>query len=332
MPTIREVSRRAKVSISTVSRVVNGTAPVAEKTRHRVLKAIEELDYTPNVLARGLITKRSGGIGVIVNDLTSPFFGSILDGIEAEVEAQGMHMIVASGHADAKRESKAIHFLRQRLPDAMIIQVDGTSDPELLELAAHKIPTIVFGRHITELGERCIYLDNEQGGFLATQHLIDCGHSRIGHIAGPLTIADSRARLQGYRRALEGAGTPYNRGWVIEADYLEAGGYRATRHLLERTCDLSAIFCSNDQMAAGALQALREAGIRVPEDVSIIGYDDIPLARYLYPSLTTIRQPLFEMGRAVAEIAFKALAGKRAEVRHKFEPELIERESVQCPE
>lgn len=326
MPTIREVSRRAKVSPSTVSRVLNGTVPVAEATKKRVLAAVEALNYRPNTFARGLATNRSGGVGVAINELTSPFYGAIVRGIEAEVEAAGMHLLVSSGHAEAERERQAVAFLRERRADALIVQVEATDDATLLEWARAETPLVVIGRLVPELA--CVYLDNEKGGFLATRHLLEQGHRRIAHITGPLSMQDSRARLHGYRRALEGAGLAYDERFVVESNFQEEGGQQATKRLLARELGISAIFVGNDQMAAGALQVLREAGIAVPQAISLVGYDDVLFSRYLYPSLSTVRQPLVEMGGAAAQLALGALEHKEVGVRRKFEPELVIRQSV----
>lgn len=329
MPTIKEVSRRAKVSPSTVSRVLNETVPVAADTRQRVLDAVKELDYQPNVFARGLVTNRSGGIGVVLNEISSPYYAGLIGGIEKVVEAEGGHLLVSSGHADAEKEREAVAFLRQRRSDAVIVQVDAATDYDLLAWAKSGPPLIIFGRNVAELTGSCVYLDNEQGGFLATQHLIDNGHRRIAHITGPLWVQDSRARLQGYRRALSANRLPFDELLVVEGDFAEAGGQLAMTRLLERRVNLSAVFVGNDQMALGALTALREAGCRVPNDISLVGYDDVLFARYLSPSLTTIRQPLFEMGQAAARLAVARLKGTETEVKRSFEPELIVRTSVQ---
>ncbi len=329
MSTIKEVSRHARVSPATVSRVLNGTAPVTEETKRRVLAAIEELNYRPNVLARGLVTNRSGGIGVTVNDIASPFFGAILKGVETEVEAAGMHLLISSGQADVTKEKAAIEFLLERRCDALVVQVEKLSEYELLALAEGRVPVVVVGRVIAELEPRCVYLDNELGGELATAHLLANGHSDIAYVSGPLSFPDSRARLQGYRKVLEEAGIAYRDHFVVEADFREEGGYLATVRLLERKLGITAIFVANDQMAAGAFQALREAGLRIPEDISVVGYDDVFWARYLYPPLTTIRQPLREMGQAAARIALNSLQdGETEVVRRRFEPKLVIRQSV----
>ena len=211
MSTIKEVSRRAQVSPATVSRVLNGSAPVANGTKKRVLDAVEKLNYQPNAFARGLVTNRSGGIGVVVNEISSPYYSGIVRGIENVIEASGMHLIVSSGHADEKFERKAAGYLLQRRSDALILHLETMSDVELLGWLEQNLPAetpvVIMGRHVSELGNRCIYLDNEKGGFLATQHLLERGHEHIAHITGPLAMKDSRDRLQGYRRALESVWT-----------------------------------------------------------------------------------------------------------------------------
>jgi LacI family transcriptional regulator len=328
MSTIQEVARRAKVSKATVSRVLNGSAPVTQQTRKRVLDIIEELNFQPDTLARALATKRSGGIGVTVNDLGSPFYGAVLRGIESVLNASGMHLLVSSGHADALAERQAVEFLRRRRADALIIQADATPPQDLVEWASQDVPVVIFGRDVPAISERCVCLDSELGGVMATRHLLEAGHRRVAHISGPLAIPDSQARLQGYRRALEEAGLVCDERLVATGDFRETGGYEATQTLLSRGASFTAIFVGNDQMAVGALDALTEAGVRVPDDVSLIGFDDIMFAKYLSPKLTTIRQPLFEMGRAAAQLALELLTKKETGVNSKFEPELVMRQSV----
>jgi len=330
--TIQEVSKRAKVSMATVSRVLNGNVPVSEATRARVIEVIEELDYHPNTFARGLVTNRLGGVGVVINDLASPFFGPMLSGIESVMEAQGMHLMVSSGHAEATSEGNAVEFLLRCHADALIIYVEALSNADIAAFAEKGTPIVLVGRDVPELADHTVYLDNVAGGRMVTEHLLEHGHQRIAHIAGASTIDDSCARLEGYQYALAAAGVPFDDSLVIAGDFQEAGGYKATKQLLARA-DFSAVFASNDQMAAGALNALREAGLSVPHDVSVVGYDDVLLARYVYPPLTTIRQPIIEMGRAAAQLALQLLNGTSTEeVKQRFEPTLIKRQSVaHCP-
>ena len=336
MATIKEVSLRAKVSPATVSRVLTGNAVVADTTRLRVLTAVQELGYRPNMFARGLVTNRSHSVGVVVNELSSPYFGALLGGIEEATEEVGMHLSVSSGHARLGSERRAVEFLQQRHADALIVYLEETPDEEIIGWAKGVLPLVLVGRYVAELAHVSVHLDNELGGFMATRHLLERGHTRVAHITGPLRHHDSRARLAGYRRALEEACLPFDERLVVEGNFQEHGGQQAATKLLLRAPPgkggLTAIFAANDQTAAGALRSLRERGVRVPTDVSLIGYDDIIFARFLEPELTTVRQPLRAMGRATAELALAALRGGVTtlpkEVQRRFEPTLIQRSSV----
>lgn len=332
MATIKDVSRLANVSTATVSRVLNGGVSVSEAKRVAVLEAVHRLGYEPNAFARSLVTNRSGAIGVIVSEVSSGVYGAFVQGIESVVEAQGMHMIVSSGHGQAKREAQAFEFLRQRRTDALILQLDATSDAELRAWFDEGVPIVAMGRCIPSHDDRCIRLDNLAGGYLATRHLLDRGHRRIAHISGRMSSRDSIDRLDGYRRALQDAGLPFDADLVVPGDFVEEGGRDAMQRLLEREDGLTAVFAANDQSAAGALFALRDAGLRVPEDVSLVGFDDTLLAHYLYPALTTVRQPLVEMGQAAAWLALASLGEDvRREVTKRFDPVLVERDSVTVP-
>jgi LacI family transcriptional regulator len=327
--TIREVSRLARVSPATVSRVLNGTTPVADLTRDRVLKAVAALDYKPNAFARGLATNRSGGIGITVNEVSSPYFGAFVAGVEQVVRERGIHLMVSSGYADANNEHASIEFLLERRCDGLVVQVEGLADEELIELVRNgPAPVVVFGRSIAEIEDACVVMNNERGGALAADYLLAHGHRRIGHVTGPLSFPDARERLHGYRRALEAAGVDHVERYVVESNFQEEGGARAAARLLDRAPEITAIFFGNDQMAAGGMRTLREAGLDVPNDISVVGFDDVFLAQYLTPSLTTVRQPLVDMGRAAAHLLLARLENDGREVVHRFDPELIERQSV----
>jgi len=330
MATIREVSRLAQVSPATVSRVLNGTTVVAHTTKERVLEAIATLEYKPNAFARGLATNRSGGIGITVNRVASPYFGAFIEGVEQIVRAAGLHLMVSSGFADAKDELESIEFLLERRCDGVVVQAEELSDDELIELVQGPTPVVVFGRRVTEIEDSCVVTNNELGGALATEYLLDHGHRHIGHVTGPLSYPDARDRLHGYRRALEAAGITYDDRYTVESSFLEEGGAQAVVRLLARAPEVTAIFFANDQMAAGGMRALREAGRDIPHDVSVVGYDDVFLARYLTPTLTTIRQPLVDMGRAAAYLLLERLGHVGREVVRRFDPELVERQSVRA--
>ncbi len=328
MATIREVSRMAGVSISTVSRVLNQSGPVSRATQRRVLAAVEHLGYRPNTFARGLITKRSGGIGATVTDLSDPFFGLMLKGIEGRIEQEGMHVIVTDGHGRVDAERESVEFLRRHHADAIIAYVQQVADHEIAAWDRPERPIVVIARYVPELQGRCLYIDNVAGGELATRHLLEQGHARVAHLSGPMALVDARDRLTGYRRALERAGLAFDPDLVVEGDFTPEGGALAMQRLRARGVRFTGLFAANDQTAAGAMDVLRCAGVRVPEDVSVVGFDDLPMVRYLSAPLTTVRQPVLEMGRAAADIALAALRGEEVEVRPAFEPELVARHSV----
>lgn len=331
MATIREVSKHAQVSVATVSRVVNGNKWVAEATRQRVLEAMAELGYQPNSFARSLATNKSETIGMVVGDLAGPFFGEMMQFAEQAVRDAGKHLIITSGHNTLSEERDAIQFLLKRRCDALILHLDLIPDEEIIELAkAESTPMILVNRLVPALAEQCIYLDNEAGGFLATQHLIDQGHRLIACITGPLYKADARERLAGYRRALDTAGIPFNEQLVIEGDFMEPGGEVAMAELLDRQLSFSAVVVGNDLMAIGAYNGLKHRGLRIPEDVSLVGYDDVLMAGYLEPPLTTVRVPVAEFGSEAGRLALKLGEGIDREILNRFMPTLIERGSTQA--
>jgi len=328
MATIREVARLAKVSVATVSRVTNGVA-VTPANKAAVLAAIEQLDFRPNAFARSLATDRSSAIGVVVNEVTGLFSGGIVQGIESVVEKHGMHLAVSSGHRVAEKEKQAFEALSQSRADALILLVSATSDSDLIELANRDRPVVIIGRYIEELSDNCVYVDNVHGGYVATKHLIAQGHRRIAHLTGNLSIKDGRDRLEGYKTALRDAGIEFDEALIVESEFVEEGGYRGMQHLLRRGRDFTAAFAANDQSAAGALLALKENGLKVPDEVSVVGYDDLLLAKYVSPALTTVGQPYAEMGKAAAKLALSAIGISSAtRIVTKFEPKLVVRESV----
>lgn len=330
MVTIRDVSKLAGVSVATVSRVVNGNKWVAEATRNRVLDAMSELGYQPNSFARSLATNRSDTIGMVVGNLSGPFFGTMMQRAERVIRDAGKHLIVTSGHASLAEERDAVQFLLKRRCDALIVHLDLMPDDELIQLSERAgLPIILVNRRIPALADRCVSMDHEAGGRLATRHLLDQGHRRIAHITGPLFKTDAQARLRGYRQALEEAGIPFDEGLIVESDYLESGGVRALETLQQRQAAFSAIVSGNDLMAIGAINALRQQGVRVPDQCSVVGYDDVVMSAYVVPALSTVRVPVDDFGAEAARLALSLCDGANASPMH-FTPELIVRGSTQA--
>ncbi|MCS7193789.1 MAG: substrate-binding domain-containing protein [Meiothermus sp.] len=301
-----DVAREAGVSPSTVSRVINGTARVDARKREAVLRAIERLGYRPNLMAKGLAQGRSLTVGVVTQEISSPYYGEMLKGVEQALEGTPYHPIFASGHWRADQEEAALKVLVGRQVDGLIV-MDGSVPAERLLELAQSMPVVVVGRDIP--GLCCLSIDNLQGAYEGTRHLIELGHRRIAHIAGPQSHLDAVERLRGYKRALEEAGLPFDPALVVEGDYLEPSGLLAVEALLTRGALFTAIFAANDQMAYGANVALYRRGIRVPHDVSLVGFDDLPSSSYFTPPLTTVRQPGLEMGWEAARLVLALLEG-----------------------
>ncbi|CAN5780076.1 HTH-type transcriptional regulator GalR [soil metagenome] len=307
---------------------VDGSTRVSEATRQRVLAAVHELGYKPNLLARGLRINRSGGVGVVVKALHTSFNGRLLSGVEKVIGAAGMHLMVSSGRGQAESERVAIEFLLARRCDALIVSLSATTDESLVALSRADRPIIVVGHRVPGLEHRCVALDDVLGGSLATRHLLDKGHRQIAHISGPANHRTANDRLTGYKQALAEAGYEVDSRFIVEGDFSKQGGFVAAGTLLERGFVWGGLFVANDRMAEGVLERLRAEGLGVPGDVSVVGYDDASNASYLRPALTTVHQPIREMGSAAARLALKVLGMNDEEVKKCFEPELVVRNSV----
>ncbi|GEM44596.1 LacI family DNA-binding transcriptional regulator [Deinococcus cellulosilyticus] len=324
--TINEVARAAGVSISTVSRIINGTAFVAEDKREAVEAALKQLGFQPNYLARTLISGRSMSIGVIAEDIVSPYFADVIRGIEHHLLDTDYQPILNSGHWSSPYELRAIETLIYRKVDALILLGSTLEDSKLLEIA-ERVPLFIFGRIVKGLEDRCLALDQFKGGYLATRHLIELGHRDIVHITGPENHLDALERLRGYQTALEDSGIPFQPQLVLQGDFLERTAYLSTLKLIESLSSFTAIFAANDQMAAGARLALYRKGLRIPDDVSLVGYDDLPGTAFMSPPLTTVHQPTYDIGQALAKHVLQVIQEELAEMPE-FELSLVVREST----
>jgi len=332
MATIYEVSELAGVSLATVSRVMNDSGRVSDKTREKVLAAMRELDYRPNTVAQSLASHRSDCVGVLVSEVYGPIFGSMLSGIEDELSRAGKFAIFATGHSDADKEREAIRFLISRNCDALILHVEALSDDYLLEQEDGELPFVVINRVVPGMETRCIVLDNERGGYDATRMLLDMGHRRIAYISGPLAWGDAQARLEGHKRALKERGCRFDERLLVEGDYQEITGSNAMVQLLQLGIPFTAVVCANDEMAAGAIDMIRSRGMSIPDDMSIVGFDNAPVSRYVYPKLSTVNYPVREMGRMAAHWVLQhAYDGNGVEIQHVFKPRLVERASARPP-
>ena len=299
--TIRDVAKLAGVAVSTASLALNGHKSVRDTTRERVLQAAAKLHYQPNAVARSLVTHKTQTIGVLMPDLGDPYYHEIFGGIDQWAHDNEYSVVLAYTKRDAEREAHYLQVLQEKRVDGIIFMGAGfQEDQHLQPLLTAMPPVVLIGRH--HLPFPSIVPDNEGGAYAALSHLLQLGHRNIAIVTGPMVLTTVQDRLAGCRRALADYGVAYRPELVIHADFTPEGGLVAMQKLLQRTSIPTAVFAGNDQMAFGAVQAIYAAGWRIPEHISVIGFGDIPLSRYLYPSLSTVSIPLRQMGRQAAEM------------------------------
>ncbi|MCC2979000.1 LacI family DNA-binding transcriptional regulator [Sphingomonas sp. IC4-52] len=293
--TIRDVARRAAVSVASVSRALNGASNVHPDTRARVLAAADELGYVPHAGARSLSLARTHAIGVVLPDLHGEFFSEMIRGLDREASVRGYHLLLSNIQPDRDHAVQALRAMRGRV-DGLVIMAPHVDPPALAPMLPASLPTVMINTHAAP-GASMLRVDNGAGAEAMIHHLAQIGRRRIVHIAGPASNSDAQQRLQGCKAALPS----HVDLRVVEGDFTEVSGAEAIKRLLTSNADFDAVFAANDMMALGALQALRSAGRRVPKDVAVAGFDDVPLARYL--SLTTIRVHMADIGaRAAARL------------------------------
>jgi LacI family transcriptional regulator len=324
--TLASVAQLAGVSPSTVSRILNGTAVVSDDKRKSIDEAIAKLGYVPNPVARGLAGGRTFSIGVVTQAIDSPFYGPALRGIEEELDGAGYSPLFVSAHGNPETEARCIDVLRSRRVDGIIILNGRLTDQALKNTAKH-LPIVVTGRTLKGAGLFALNFDNLAGSILATEHLIALGHRKIAFISGDAAHPDASERLRGYITALKNADIAFDPQLVVPGDYQVASGIEATDQLLASRKKFTALFCANDQMAYGAALSLHRKGLKIPEDVSLIGFDGLNQSLYVAPPLSTIHQPAYEMGRLTAASILQMLAGTQP-TAVMAAPELIVREST----
>ncbi len=308
MATIKDVARLAGVSVATVSHVINGTRPVAPETAARVWKAIKELDYHPNAVARSLRTRTTHAIGVVVSDITNPFFATLVRGAEDAAIEAGYSIIVCNSDEDLQKEDLYVNMLRRRRMDGLLIAPvrDGAS-PAVQELAQSGIPFVFVDRKAKGIEADAVLSDNVQGAYLATTHLLERGHARIGIILGIKGATTTEERFHGYRLALEEHGLPIDHRLVVYGSYRAEGGQEALRALLSLPDPPTAVFSTNNLMTLGALRELRRRGVKVPEELAIVGFDELEWAELVEPPLTVVSQRPHEIGHRAIGLLLERL-------------------------
>lgn len=325
MSTITEVAAKAGVSKATVSRVISGTTFVKEETKSRVLAAIAALNYTPNQAARSLAGKKSYTVGLVLFDINSDYYAPAASAVESALRQEDLHVIIASGQGTQAGERDAVEFLIKRQVDALVLITSFLSAHEFEELE-QRCPIFVLNQERSVAQDKTILFDNYQGGFIATEYLLNQGHTKIGNISGPERKTDAMDRVKGYQDALKAKGLKPH--WCYEGDFSVNSAIVGMQQLLNRQDKPTALICGNDFMAIGALHVCNQHNIKVPEELAIVGFDDLLVAQYFTPALTTVRMPLFEMADALAKLLLQQIYQKKHRVQTYFAPEMIVRQSA----
>ena len=327
MATIHEVAASAGVSVATVSRVVNNSGPVSEKTRKRVVKAIESLNYEPSMLGRNLRNSESRLLLVMLPSISNPFYSEIINGIETAAVARGYNILLCETDSKPEREMIYFNMLRNRLADG-IISMDPTVNRQKLQEMADDYPIVQCSEYDRESTISYVTIDNELAAYQAVRHLIKLGQKRIALINSDEKYLYARERRQGYERAMRKFGLPVNKKWIYHADRMEfQSGQQAIKLLMKQPERPTAVFAVSDIYAIGALKEINIQGLKVPEDIAVVGFDKISFSNMTYPTLTTVAQPMYRMGSIAADMVIQKINGKKVDSII-LDHELIIREST----
>ncbi|PKF80400.1 LacI family transcriptional regulator [Vibrio sp. vnigr-6D03] len=328
MARIKDVALLAGVNRSTVSRIINGEGKFREETKRKVEQAMAELNYRPSAIARSLATASSNMTGLLVTFYTGGFFGEMMDQVQNELDKHKKFLITAQGHHSAEGEREAIQRFHDLRCEGYVLHSRYMSDEELRELASLPTPFVLLDRFVEGLEDRCITFDHENAAFIATSHLIENGHTCIGCIAGPSERVSAKKRLSGFIKAMDSRTIPWSDSLIAEGDYGRESGYLAAKKLVSQNPDLTAVFCTSEEMTSGAMQYFHENEIRVPQDISIVSFDSVYVCESFYPTVSSVQFPISKMARSAVEILTAKIQGKETSAAQEFEPELIRRKSV----
>lgn len=329
MTTLKDIAKAAGVSHATVSRVVNNGPKVGPVLREKIHKLIKEMGYRPNANARALVTQKSTTIGVVIPDVADPFFATLANGIDKISRQQNMQLLISTGKLTAESEREAINLLLERRCETIVIHSKKIADEELIELFKAHPHFVLIDRYIEDIKDKCVCLDNQEGGKIAARHLLSLKHSQLACITSNYDIDDPKLRLKGFIDELSKVNIALDPQSIVSAEPSLQGGEIATQELLASGKTFSAIFVYNDAMAIGAISTLEDNGYSVPNDVSIIGFDDVLLARYSRPKLTTLQYPIDQMAQNAAQLALSINREPSITLdKLKFIPHLIKREST----
>jgi LacI family transcriptional regulator len=337
MSSLKDVAERAGVSTATISRVLNGSGFVSPELRDRVLAAVEALNYSPDGVARSMAShrRRTLTVGLVVDDITNPFFTAVARGVEDTAQDRGYSLMLCNSDQDVAKERSYLRVLREKRVDGVLLAVSGHEVQHIQRLAEAGMKIVLFDRAVPDLHLPTVCVDNVAGAYEATQHLIRLGHTRIGILTGGLDVGTARERLDGYLAALKEAGVPGEPAFIVSGHFTETGGYTAGRALWEMPRRPTAILSSNNVMTTGLLMALRDRGARVPRDVSLISFDDLPYFSLLDHPLTVVAQPMYDLGQRACDLLLNGLAdGKPSDppALIRLPTKLIVRDSCRPPD
>jgi len=329
MLAIKDVAKLAEVSTTIVSYVINKTRFVSEKTRTKVLEVINELDYHPNIVARSLRSRKTGTVGLIICDLRNPFFSEVLQGIEAYLGKKRYSLIVTDTDYNIDKEKKSAEMFYSKQADGIIIVPGGNANEHVKFLIEQNIPVVLLDKRVQGLNTDVVLVNNVEGSKQLVEHLINLGHERIGIIAGPLSSTTGKERLEGYLKVLREHSIPEDKDLIKIGDFKKQSGYLLTLELLSLAIPPTAIFACNNLMGLGAMEALKERKIHIPEEIGLVIFDDLPWFRYVSPPLTVVAQPSFRLGEIAGELLFEQMRKRRKRRKEAvLEVELRLRESA----
>lgn len=332
MSTIKDVAALAGVSFTTVSHVLNDTRPVSADARRRVLAAVEEIGYLPSAVARSLRKSETKIIGVLVPTVNNPYFAELVVGVEECCRQAGYSVFLCNSDNDPKRQQQYMRTLLEKRADGLLLCSAGDAETLARIFRQSTVPAVTVDRAVPGARSDRVGVNNQDGAYKAVRHLLDLGHRRIACISGPGEFEVAGARVEGWRRALLEFAQQPEEALLVESDFSSAGGHDATRQLLRARPDITAVFASNDMMALGALRAAAELGLRVPQQFSVVGFDDVELSGFVYPALTTVGCSIKELGREAARVLIDRIDNPGAPLKDvQLTPRLVVRESTAAP-
>lgn len=327
--TIKDIAKKGDVSVTTVSRVLNNKPDVGDDTRTKILKIIDEMNYNPNSVARGLVTQKTHTIGLIIPDISNPFFPQVARAVEDKAQKLGYSVIFFNTDNHLEREKKAVELLKSKQVDGLIVSLSLGNEKILKQLKASNYPVIQIDRSVLSNSYPLVSIDNTNSAYQMVEYMLKKGHTKIAHISGDLNTTTGRERMNGYKKALLDYGLKINKDYIVAGDYTQHSGFKAMQKLLKLKERPTAVFAANDLSAAGVYKALFAVNLKIPDDIAVAGHDDIDIASLLRPELTTMRQPKYSLGERAVTVLLRMINNQKTDIENQIlKTDLIIRESV----